>query len=92
VLSQRNAEVRKQNAQKHLLFAQINQKPISSNYKKQRSKSCLNRTDNTLNQAAAKKRREKSFVLEMRDLKKEIDDEIKREMIEGKFENGPTSA
>jgi len=87
--TQRNVDVRKINASKILQMAIT--KP--SLYKKQRSKSCMNKTDsliraNKINDLSVvqqvaprrEKKREKSFVLEMKELQKEIGEEIKREI------------
>jgi len=77
----------------------------NSNYKKQRSKSCMNRSDSLFVANGAKgktpdpikyaartgKRRDKSFVIEIRDLKREIDQEIKQDILTGKIE-APMSA
>ena len=108
-LSQRNQEVRKINASKiiqhHVHKNSHNLVMLQKlGYKKQRSKSCMNKTDNifggmpmqvksklnagekTAEKQRDARKREKSFVLEMKELKKQIDDEIRREIISGKLE------
>jgi len=99
-LSQRNQEVRKINASKIIYnfhqpkHSQVQQQmEMIKKYKKQRSKSCMNKTENFFNPLGKKgpqnevgppdkkdRRREKSHVLEIKELKKQIDEEIKRDI------------